>query len=156
MGPDGVYTTLSGSGTAIQAYFYQGYLTGTLNKSGSPTYRPFINTQFDGSGSCATYGQFGYSGQGYSTNKCASFPRLQIQSNSENSQLGAKLTYNYVGGFYSCGPDEMVRFFSFRFMELVVELVLIASLSFQIWYKQNSADGPSGCSPVDLYTVPVL
>ncbi|RXW14050.1 hypothetical protein EST38_g11801 [Candolleomyces aberdarensis] len=131
IGPDGVYTTLAGSGTAIQAYFYQGYLTGTLDKSGSPTYRPLVDTGFNSDGSCATYGQFGYSAHG-STNKCASFPRLQIQSNNENSQLGAKLTYNYVGGFYVCGTDEM------------------------IWYKRNAEDGPQACSPVDLYTVPVL
>ncbi|KAJ2925994.1 hypothetical protein H1R20_g11103, partial [Candolleomyces eurysporus] len=132
IGPDGLYTTLSGSGTAIQAYFFQGYLTGALDKSGSPTYHPFLNTSPGEGGSCTTFGQLGYSGLGYSTNKCASFSWFQIQSNPENSQLGAKLTYNYVGGFYSCGPDE------------------------NIWYKQNAHDGPQNCSPVDLYTVPVL
>ncbi|KAJ2926001.1 hypothetical protein H1R20_g11108, partial [Candolleomyces eurysporus] len=132
IGPDGIYTTLSGSGTAIQAYFFQGSLTGTLDKSGSPTYHPFLNTSPREDGSCTTFGQFGYSPQGSSTNTCASFPRFQIQSNSENAQLGSKLTHNNVGGFYSCGPDE------------------------NIWYKQNAHDGPQNCSPVDLYTVPVL
>ncbi|KAJ2929931.1 hypothetical protein H1R20_g7183, partial [Candolleomyces eurysporus] len=53
-------------------------------------------------------------------------------SNPENSQLGAKVTFNWVGGFYVCGTNK------------------------EVYYKVNSADGPTGCTPIDLYTLPVV
>lgn len=51
---------------------------------------------------CSTYGQFGFT-SGSSSNKCALYNTFSIQSNSQNSQLGAKLSFNGVGGFYTCG-----------------------------------------------------
>ena len=36
------------------------------------------------------------------------FNTFGIQSDTENSQLGAQLTFNYVGGFYACGSGQDV------------------------------------------------
>ncbi|KAJ2924429.1 hypothetical protein H1R20_g12669, partial [Candolleomyces eurysporus] len=125
--------TLGGSGFPAQNYFYQGRLRSTLERTGDPNYRAYINNEFTDTGSCATYGTLGYlPGENTSTNKCATYPNFQLQANSQNAQLGSRLTVNYVGGFFSCGPDE------------------------QIWYKQNEQEGPTNCYPVDLYTVPVV
>ncbi|KAJ2920058.1 hypothetical protein MD484_g291, partial [Candolleomyces efflorescens] len=125
--------SLGGNGFPVQYYFYQGQLRSTHERSGDPNYRVYVNSGFTNSGSCATYGTLGYlQGNYISSNKCASYPNFQLQANQQNSQLGSRLTANYVGGFFSCGSDE------------------------QIVYKQNEWDGPSNCYPVDLYTVPVV
>ncbi|TEB23412.1 hypothetical protein FA13DRAFT_1694415 [Coprinellus micaceus] len=129
----GGYASLQGSGFPIQSYFFQGQLKAALDRSGEPSHRPYVDTGFTDTGSCATYGRLGYlEGSSTSTNKCASYSSFQIQSNPENSQLGARLTFNSVGGFYSCGAEE------------------------EIWYKVNEGDGPTSCYPVQLYTVPVV
>ncbi|KAF8183651.1 hypothetical protein BJ912DRAFT_1061213 [Pholiota molesta] len=52
-------------------------------------------------------------------------------SNGQNSQLGAELVFNFVGGFYSCNSGQ------------------------EVWYKINSSDGPTGCDAIHLWTVPV-
>ncbi|PPQ74061.1 hypothetical protein CVT25_001988, partial [Psilocybe cyanescens] len=126
----GGYTTLTGTGPIGQFYFTQGRLT-ALDPAGSTsvTYMPVLGSVLGPTG-CSTYGQLGFV-QGASSNKCARYDGFQIQSNTENSQLGAQLTLNYVGGFYACGSGQ------------------------DIWYKLSPNDGPSSCSPVSLYTVPV-
>lgn len=48
--------------------------------------------------------------QGSSSNKCAKGSTFGIQSDIENSQLGAKLVFNWVGGFYACGTANDVCF----------------------------------------------
>ena len=60
------------------------------------------------SGGCTTYGQLGFFGS--SSNKCSLRDTFGIQSNTENSQLGAKLVFNSVGGFYACGSGLDVSF----------------------------------------------
>ncbi len=60
-----------------------------------------------GSTGCSTYGQLGFV-TGSSSDKCAKYNSFQIQSDTENSQLGAQLTFNYVGGFYACGSGKDV------------------------------------------------
>ncbi|KAJ2920057.1 hypothetical protein MD484_g290, partial [Candolleomyces efflorescens] len=114
-----------------QNYFQQGHLRCSLDRTGDPNYRAYIDTGFTGTGSCATFGKLGYL-EGSTTNKCATYPKFQLQANKENAQLGSRLTINHVGGFFACGPDE------------------------EIWYKQNEWDGPTNCMPFDLYTVPVV
>jgi hypothetical protein len=91
-----------------QNYFYQGHLRCSLDRTGDPNYRAYINTGFTNTGSCATYGKLGYL-QGSTTNKCATYPNFQLQANQQNAQLGSRLTVNHVGGFFACGPDEEVR-----------------------------------------------
>jgi hypothetical protein len=51
--------------------------------------------------------------RGTSTNKYASYSSFQIQSNGQNSQLGAELVFNYVGGFYACSSGQEVGPFFF-------------------------------------------
>ncbi|KAF8889413.1 hypothetical protein CPB84DRAFT_1447297 [Gymnopilus junonius] len=122
----GGYASLLGSGAPAEFYFWQGQLA-LYDPSGF--YRPFIDTHEDANG-CQKFGALGYSG-GSNTNKCASFGGFQLQSNTQDSQLGAQLVFNYVGGFYSCTSGS------------------------QVWYKINPDDGPTGCQPIILYTVPV-
>lgn len=57
---------------------------------------------------CTTYGQLGFAGS--TSDKCALRDTFGIQSNTENSQLGAKLVFNSVGGFYACGSGLDVSF----------------------------------------------
>ena len=57
---------------------------------------------------CSTYGQLGFAGS--TSDKCALRDTFGIQSNTENSQLGAKLVFNSVGGFYACGSGLDVSF----------------------------------------------
>ncbi|KAF8954878.1 hypothetical protein BDZ97DRAFT_1915982 [Flammula alnicola] len=129
-GGTGGYSTLTGTGPIGQFYFYQGRLT-VLDPAGTQmTYLTLLGFPLGPNG-CATYGPLGFF-PGASSNKCARYDGFQIQSDTENSQLGAQLVYNYVGGFYSCGSGQ------------------------DIWYKVSAGDGPTGCSPVSLYTVPVV
>jgi hypothetical protein len=57
-------------------------------------------------GGCTTYGPLGFSRS--STNKCALHDTFHLQSNNQSSQLGARLDFNFVGGFYACGIDKEV------------------------------------------------
>ncbi|KAF7760999.1 hypothetical protein Agabi119p4_10408 [Agaricus bisporus var. burnettii] len=68
----------------------------------------------------------------FRTNKCARYNSFHIQSNTENAQLGARLSFNYFGQFYACGSGE------------------------DVWYKTTSSEGPGDCTAIDLYTVPVI
>ncbi|KAJ3502687.1 hypothetical protein NLJ89_g8770 [Agrocybe chaxingu] len=109
------YSALSGSGPIGQFYFQQGRLRGhdTAGSTALQYFMPLISSQLTSTG-CTTYGPLGFF-PGPSTNKCARYEYFGIQSNIENSQLGAKL----------------------------------------VWYKVDAADGPTECSPIELYTVPV-
>ncbi|KAF5319601.1 hypothetical protein D9619_008356 [Psilocybe cf. subviscida] len=123
--------TLTGTGAPAIFYFYQGQLKVYDVAGGNQNpFRPLINTIQTGAGSCANHGALVFV-QGSSTNKCASYNSFQIQSNNQNSQLGAKLVFNFVGGFFSCNNGQ------------------------QVYYKINVNDGPSGCVPIDLNTVAV-
>lgn len=105
--------SLTGSSPFAKFYFWQGYLTamdptGATDPNGNPyTYRPYVNSVENASG-CSAGGAFGFV-QGTSTNKCTQYTSFQIQSDGENSQLGAALVFNYVGGFYACGSGQNVR-----------------------------------------------
>ncbi|KAF9451175.1 hypothetical protein P691DRAFT_663774 [Macrolepiota fuliginosa MF-IS2] len=121
--------TLLGSGPFPKWYFWQGSLVIVDPSGGSNPWRPLINTSLTGNG-CSKSGALSFV-LGSSTNKCAKYGSFQIQSFSENSQLGAKLVVDYTGGFYACGSNK------------------------DIYYKVSTNDGPSNCNPVDLYTVPV-
>ncbi|KDR71544.1 hypothetical protein GALMADRAFT_213838 [Galerina marginata CBS 339.88] len=125
-GGGGGLASFLGSGTPALFYFWQGQLT-AIDPSGS-TYRPLIDSHQDANG-CQNFGALAFV-QGGSTNKCASYSSFQLQSNNQDSQLGAQLVFNYVGGFYACSSGQ------------------------EVWYKINESDGPSGCQPVNLYTVP--
>ncbi len=77
---------------------------------------------------------------------------FQIQSDTENSQLGAQLTFNYVGGFYACGSGKDVG--------VDIQLVvcrIFTNKCFQVWYQASPTSGPPGlqCSPIALWTVPL-
>ncbi|KIJ97811.1 hypothetical protein K443DRAFT_681251 [Laccaria amethystina LaAM-08-1] len=102
---------------------------GPSSPTSSPPYRVHLSLSPSSTG-CTTYGGLDFV-QGTSTNKCASYSGFQIQSNTENSQLGAQLVVNFEGGFYVCSGNTVA-------------------------YKVNPGDGPSGCTPVSLYTVPVI
>ena len=98
---------LTGNGPVGKFFLTQGVLV-SLDPSGSTLYpRPVVNSVLTANG-CSTYGTLGFV-QGASSNKCARYSTFQIQSNPENSQLGAKLTLDWVGGFYVCGVNKEVR-----------------------------------------------
>ncbi|KAJ2929719.1 hypothetical protein H1R20_g7367, partial [Candolleomyces eurysporus] len=121
---------LTGNGPIGKFFLTQGVLV-SLDPSGSTLYpRPVVNSVLTANG-CSTYGTLGFV-QGASSNKCARYSTFQIQSNPENAQLGAKLTLNWVGGFYVCGVNK------------------------EVVYKVSPGDGPTECTPIDLYTVPVV
>ncbi|KIM36402.1 hypothetical protein M413DRAFT_449125 [Hebeloma cylindrosporum] len=122
------YTSLTGTGPIGVFYFYQGKFVGA-EPSTPAVSSPALIGAIPISSGCTTYGPLGFSGS--STDKCALRDSFAIQSNAENSQLGAKLVFNYEGGFYACGSG------------------------LDVWYKAAPEDGPTGCSAVDLYTVPV-
>jgi hypothetical protein len=101
------------------------------------------------SSGCSTYGPLGFSAS--STDKCAMYDSFYIKSNPENAQLGAKLVFNWVGGFYACGYSRDVGVD----VQFVVCRIFTDEFS-QVWYKVARDDGPAGCSAIDLYTVPVV
>ncbi|KAF8954877.1 hypothetical protein BDZ97DRAFT_1798900 [Flammula alnicola] len=122
------HVSLLGGGTPALFYFYQGQLTVYDPNGNSFPYRPLIDSAQDANG-CENFGALTFV-QGTSTNKCSRYTSFQIQSNNQDSQLGAELVFNYVGGFYACNSGQ------------------------EVWYKINANDGPSGCQPIHLYTVP--
>jgi len=126
-GGTGGYSSLTGSGPIGQFYFFQGNFV-ALDSTESSTDRGLIGAVPESSG-CTAYGPLGFSSS--SSDKCAIYNGFELQSDTENSQLGAALVFNFVGGFYACGSGDVV-------------------------YKDTATDGPSGCSPIDLYTVPVV
>ncbi|KAF8326939.1 hypothetical protein F5887DRAFT_1164314 [Amanita rubescens] len=128
-GGTGDYASLTGNGPIGVFYFFQGRLTASSPSGDTNTQRPLISGDPVSTG-CTTYGPLGFV-QGSSTNKCALFDAFQIQPDTENSQLGAGLTFNYVGGFYACGSGQ------------------------DVWYKVHPEDGPSDCTSITLWTVPV-
>ncbi|KAG8962669.1 hypothetical protein FRC03_003922 [Tulasnella sp. 419] len=91
----------------------------------------YIDAPSSGSSGCGTDGQFKfiYGHGGGTTNKCAKFTQFGLQSYHLNSQLGAKLVHNWTGGFYACNGGAIIK------------------------YGVNPV---SGCTPVDLYTVPAV
>jgi len=105
-GPGG-FATLTGTGPIARLYFFQGRLTALDPAGSSNPFRPFVSATLGASG-CSTYGPLAFV-QGSTTNKCGRFESFQIQSNTENSQLGAKLVFNYQGGFFACGASQDVR-----------------------------------------------
>ena len=102
------YASLTGTGVPAQFYFYQGRLTIYDPNNNTLPYLPLINSFQNNVASCDTFGALVFV-QGGSTNKCAKYSSFQIQSNGQNSQLGAELVFNYVGGFYSCSSGQEVR-----------------------------------------------
>ena len=56
---------------------------------------------------CTADGPLGFTRN--TTVKCDEFTTFALQSDTENSQLGAMLTFNSVGGFYACGSTQDVR-----------------------------------------------
>jgi hypothetical protein len=146
-GGAGGYSSLTGSGPIGRFYFQSGKLVALDPAGTTNNYRTLIGPILGST--CSTYGALGFT-QGSSSNKCALYDNFQIQSNTENSQLGAKLVFNYQGGFYACTASKDV---SQSFRQSTTSSVI---KNFQVWFKLNPADGPSGCSPIDLYTVPVV
>ncbi|KAF8345117.1 hypothetical protein F5887DRAFT_1197951 [Amanita rubescens] len=128
-GGSGDYATLTGSGPIGVYYFYQGALTAAPAPGSTQTQLPFIGAVL--ATECLNYGQLGFS-TGGSTDKCAMFNTFEIQSDTENSQLGAELTFNYVGGFYACGSGQ------------------------DVWYQASPTSGPPlQCAPIALWSVPL-
>ncbi|KAF8884658.1 hypothetical protein BD779DRAFT_1442999 [Infundibulicybe gibba] len=124
-------SALTGSGPIGQFYFKQGQFV-AVNPD-DPTQSSVLNTLISGrpvGAGCTTAGALVFV-QGSSTNKCArSDQPFSLHSDPENSQLGASLTLD-PGSFYACGPEQ------------------------EVWYKGPVDDGPGGCNPISLYTVPV-
>lgn len=130
-GGTGDFATLTGTGGPVgNLYFINGKLVVQDPAGSINTYKPFINAAVGGSG-CTNFGPLGFV-QGSTTNKCALFESFQIQSDAENSQLGARLVFNFEGGFFVCGAGQ------------------------DIWYKASPIDGPSDCNRIELYTTPVI
>ncbi|KAF8326938.1 hypothetical protein F5887DRAFT_1084098 [Amanita rubescens] len=123
----GNLATLTGSGPIGKFYFIQGQFLAADPSGSSNNYTPFISGSPIGVG-CTSFGRLEFV-QGKSSNKCAQYQSFQIQSDTENSQLGAQLVFNFIGGFFACNGD--------------------------IWYKFDASLGPPGCTPVNLWTVPV-
>ncbi|XP_006456403.1 hypothetical protein AGABI2DRAFT_195536, partial [Agaricus bisporus var. bisporus H97] len=129
-GGAGGYATLTGSNPIGQFYFYQGSLIASPRPGSTSPQRPLIGSLLNSTG-CSEYGSLGFT-EGSSTNKCARYNSFHIQSNPENAQLGARLSFNYFGQFYACGSGG------------------------DVWYKTTSSEGPGDCTAIDLYTVPVI
>ena len=94
------YAALTGSGPIGVFYFYQGQFVGAETSNPSLS-SPALIGAIPTSGGCSTYGQLGFTSS--SSDKCSLRNTFGIQSDTENSQLGAQLVFNYVGGFYACG-----------------------------------------------------
>lgn len=105
---DGTLSASSSSPPA-QFYFSQGSLYALSSSTSTSPYRVLLSLSPSSTG-CTTYGGLGFV-QGSSSNKCASYSGFQIQSNNENSQLGAQLVVNFQGGFYECSGNTVSPFF---------------------------------------------
>ncbi|RXW18115.1 hypothetical protein EST38_g7739 [Candolleomyces aberdarensis] len=128
---NGGATVLTGTGPIAAFYFSQGDLLAVNpSTSNSQPYRALINTQQTSAGDCATYGQFG-TVLGSSTNKCATYRPFSLTSFPENAQLGAMLTFNGTDGAFYCCP-----------------------MTPEVYYKANPDDGPSGCTEIQMFTIP--
>ena len=68
---------------------------------------------------CTNFGPLGF---GSSTDKCVIRTGFSIQSDPENSQLGALLAFGSGGGFFACGTTLDVRG---NFYQFVLSHVLI-------------------------------
>ncbi|KAF4622381.1 hypothetical protein D9613_009573 [Agrocybe pediades] len=127
------FSALTGTGPIGQFFYYQGRLT-ALDPEGSLfNYLTTFGSEYLGpSGGCSTYGSLGFF-PGAGSNKCARYGTgFYLHSNEENSQLGATLVYNWVGGFYACGSAK------------------------EVVYKVHESDGRDDCVPIELNTVPVI
>ncbi|KAF8884644.1 hypothetical protein BD779DRAFT_1442990 [Infundibulicybe gibba] len=127
-------STLTGSGPIGKFYFKGGQFV-AVDPNGSPeppnpTLRSLVSSTQVSTATCTTAGALVFV-QGSSSNKCAHPAPFSIRSNQENSQLGASLALD-PGSFYACGPG------------------------LDVWYKGPVDDGPAGCNPISLYTVPVV
>lgn len=136
-GGAGGYATLSPSGLGPIGVFYfvNGVLTAAPASSTSSTQKALIGPVL-GSTGCSIYGSLGFTTtSGSSSNKCALYNPFTIQSNQENSQMGAQLVFNGTtgGGFYACGSG------------------------LDVWYQPSPSSGPPGlaCTPISLWTVTV-
>ncbi|KAH6906052.1 hypothetical protein BKA70DRAFT_451415 [Coprinopsis sp. MPI-PUGE-AT-0042] len=132
-GGSNYFAILTGTGPIAKFFFQSGRLVALdpTNPQGSTNaWRALINTPLTGNG-CSTNGQLG-TVMGSSSNKCAKYATFGLQSNSENSQLGARLVFDWTGGFYICGTNK------------------------EVWYKTSSSDSPSDCTPIELYTLTVV
>ena len=82
---------------------------------------------------CTTYGPLVFSsnssGEYADTNNT-----FGLESDDENSQLGASLTFNFVGGFYACGSSQDVRVIFLS----ILPLVLIIFFEFGIKWMQET------------------
>ena len=101
-GGTGSFAALGGGGPIGKLYFYQGRLVAQDPAGGfSPAY---INAT-PSSSECTTFGPLGF---GSGSNKCALSQSFELQSDTENSQLGARLVFNNQGGFVACGTTQDV------------------------------------------------
>ncbi|KAF9443866.1 hypothetical protein P691DRAFT_808208, partial [Macrolepiota fuliginosa MF-IS2] len=108
-GGAGGYATLTGTDPIGEFYFFQGKLVAAPLPGSTTTQRPLIGS-IPISAGCSTYGPLGFTG-GSSSDKCAQYNTFSIQSDGENSQLGAQLVFNSVGGFYACGSGQDVSYY---------------------------------------------
>jgi len=125
------FATLTGSGPIGQFHFSEGSLIGAPRYAGDETLQPNIGAIPQGPVGCTTFGPLGFATES-TTYQCAKFSKFTIHSHEKNSQLGAKLVFNNKGDFYACGDYQ------------------------EVWYKVSPEDGPIDCSPINLYTVPVV
>ena len=86
-------------------YFTGGVLTAAPDSTTTSTQRALIGPVF--SSGCTAYGALGFT-SGSSSNKCVLYNPFTIQSDTENSQLGAELVFDGTGGFYACGSGQDV------------------------------------------------
>jgi len=107
--------------------------------------RPLIGAIPSSTG-CTSYGPLGFT-QGSSSDKCAKYDSFYIQS---ESQLGALLSLNFLGGFYACGSNQDVS----RILTFGSQPGFILN---KVWYLTSSSNIPSNiiCNPISLWTVPV-
>ena len=106
-GGSGGYATLTGTSPIGVYYFIGGVLTAAPDSTSSIPQRALIGP-VPGS-TCSAYGALGFT-SGSSSDKCVLYNPFTIQSNTQNSQLGAKLVFNATGGFYACGSGLDVSY----------------------------------------------
>lgn len=145
VGGAGGYSTLTGSGPIGQFYFSQGKLVAVPPPGSSTIQKPLIGA-IPSSAGCTTYGPLGFT-QGSSSDKCAKYESFYIQS---ESQLGAQLSFNLLGGFYACGSNQDVS----RLLAFGLQPVFISN---KVWHMDSSSSIPFTitCDPINLWTVPV-